>query len=144
MGCLRQKTQTKEEGSPPNRRTFLFTISDYLIILHPKLEIRLRVQTGRALVRRVFSIHHIAAIAADPIRLLLSLEHSACFDVGEQFEIPLLVVRLNSADALHLQGDVVKALFLGHGGEVFVHGGVLVVFTGGGVFEVLDGVIHAA
>ena len=72
------------------------------------------------------------AVAALPDLLMLTRKDFAGLNAGGESLVALLVVLLDGGNLLEQGGDVGKALLLCLGGHPRVHGGMLLVFTGGG------------
>lgn len=69
-----------------------------LIVFRFDLEIRLRVITYRANLRRVFSNMDVSAIRALPNRIAVSGEYELTVQIAEQLQISLLMLLFNLPD----------------------------------------------
>ena len=87
---------------------------------------------GRTGTRRFESLVHIAAVLTTPLHRLVALEHAVVLDVGQQPQIPPLVLLLGDADRLEGLGHRFEALFAGDPGELGVNLGPLLVLAAGG------------
>ena len=72
------------------------------------------------------------AVAALPDLLMLARKDLTGLDAGGESLVALLVGLFDGGNLLEQGGDVGKALLLCLGGHPRVHGGMLLVFTGGG------------
>ncbi len=77
---------------------------------------------------------NVTTVAALPDGDLVALENDIVFDVIKEFKIAIFVFFLDGGDSFKFVGEFVVAFGASLFGELLIHIGPFVVFTGGGVF----------
>ena len=97
---------------------------------------RLWMVAGRTLVRCVLAGVEIAAVETAPYDWFLLVKDLVAFDIGQEFQVALLVLLFGDCYGDKYVGDLREALLTGNGGKARVHLRMLVMLASGGLPQV--------